>query len=365
MSCVYNEHSRVGTYGEDAKGAYRVEWIVVVRDNTAEKVGAHPIGIIERCNGDVTGTADNITDPVPVWGASYVFLDSGDLGSFCQSITAEQVDKADQNVWKVTADYRPPKRGSSQQRIQEKNPLSWPPEVSVKWNSQDKPIEQAYCYSDMPQVHRGVGSDRAEPGPIMNAVGQQTIDPQMKTVYHPILTIKRNYASWTTAITLNNTYQGTTNNDVFLGGPARCFKFLVAESEALQQKQVEGVGLVNYYPTTIQIEFKSDTWDLLVLNNGLVCFQKKLFGSTFLYVKKDGTSVNPGDQLGLFPCQIPQSASNPTPVDASDPVNLDLDGTQLYSIYGSSYYGTPMATHITYRYLTEVDYSPFATGLPP
>lgn len=355
-SCKYAQHKRTGTFGQDNKGSYQIKWIVIVDGDCS------PIEILLKCNAPTP--ADNVADLVPEYGDVYTFLDDVDFGSFAQKLEAELRDEQDPLTWIVIVDYSPAPAGHTQERLQEPNPLNWPVEVTVRWNEQQIPIEQATSFTSMPQIRRGTGSGSTDPDHIVNACGQQTIDPQMKSVYLPILILKKNFSSYTNAIDLNNTYQSTTNIATFLGGPARCWKYLVSEATDVQQKHVPGVGLVTYYPTTTQIEFKSTTWDLLVLNNGMVCFRKKFVGSDFVYLQVDGTPVGDDGIPGLFECQVNKSATDHTPVPAAEPVNLDLDGTQKGVVFLSdgtiSITGDQTATHIDYRYLTPVDYGPLA-----
>jgi len=281
--------------------------------------------------------------------------------SFCYKIDCEIIDMADPSLWRVTAHYGPPQDVSS--NIVWKEPLDpdpfqwyWTPQFDPDWNHSDpyelegyvanswvefvedqKIVERAYCLIDLPSINRGPnlpryraasGSDPKlepgmnEPGPVVNAAGQQTIDPIVEPIHRMILNVVINYPDYTYAMALNEQFrmglhaplslykkgieleQYNKDGDydgqrLFMGYPHGTWKFLIAEPGKPQYRKIrltpggdvwETEQIVEFCPTLIKLELNMGDiisfepfspnrpiysgWTKQVLNNGQTCFTK-------------------------------------------------------------------------------------------
>lgn len=256
--------------------------------------------------------------------------------------------------WKITCMFKPLDPGTSKAKKQEPNPLLWPVEYNVEKLEEQVPLEKATCKTDLPQIRRGPSFPSNEPGPIMNAAAQQTIDPVMRTRYSSIAVAVKNYASLQEIINLNNTYEDTMSSAPFLGVPATCWKYLTTQAQGIQYKDVPGAGLIAYYPGITKIQLRREGWNRLILNNGLICLKFKpvvpgLAGAYYTDFDFPTTYPSPTGSLIHFPCMVKKSVTDATLVEAAEPVNLAIDGTQLPP--------ESQGVYIEYEHLERVDYN--------
>lgn len=375
---------------ENRAASYSVKWDVLV-DSPTPCTG---LGVLQT----VQALEDNVEDPVPDEGDGphYAHLGDEDFGSFLTTISCHQkfVDaKPVENTFVIQANYAPPKNNSKseKQKIQKPNPLDWDPIYYVEWVEEDRVIEEAFCITSLPQLLRGTtlpssleNPDSGEPemGPLVNAAGQQTIDPVTEPVWHALLCCKINYPHAFQSMLLNNLYGAATNfagedeEDpiLFLGCRPRTWRYLFAQAAEPLEKEVKGVGTVVYYPTIVKIEFNSMTWDRFILNNGQTCFRRTNFvsGSNYILdpryddgqpmlfpttaqVLKDSSKWLEG--VNGIPQEDQPSFSDMEEIESSEPMNLELDGTQIRD-------PKKPAFHIQYRHKREVDFNLIPPFMP-
>ena len=369
LTCNLAEVDRSFQLEDGQNGQYQLTWHIQADSDN------HHAGSILQMAQALTASPGVV--PVAKYGDVYSLLDYTDNGSFARSFRGGVADKSTRDFI-IQVGYKPPDPG---QPIQlDPNPLNYPIQYWVEWIEEQVPIESAICLTDMMQIKRGPkyyedgplaggtpGKDLdipSEPGPIVNACGQQTVDPVLKTVYHPVIYALKNMPSYLTACGLNATYMETMNSDEFLNDQPFQWRFLYAKAEQKQEKRV-GAKTIIYYPTIIALEYRRATWNKKVLNNGMV---------TFKYLSPDSPHPNPGkggNQLiqvkdnpkttvdeskpprpARSPVQVhtnPDDPATDTLVDAAEPMKLNLDGVQLLD-------DGDTATFIDYQYLTPVPY---------
>lgn len=290
-----------------------------------------------------------VGDLVPLRGDNYSYGGTTDLDSYAFDFSWQRPAPVDRpRRWHIGVKYGPAEGDPGQ--LGEDDPLLWPTEYWVEWTEEQVPIETARIVESLDHVGRAAGSL----GPIINSAGEQQIDPQMKTVYYPILSCQKAYPTLNEIVALNTTYQDSTNNGVFFGAPARSAKYLLTESGRLQQTQG-----VSFYLGITRIWFRNALWDRRILNNGMMHLRKKT----------DGTyRTAPGGSPRLFRHMLEQTTFNTdgsetTDVDESgakiyvpspEPANLALDGTVLPK--------NQPGLNLNYRYLTELNYAGIGIG---
>ena len=396
IKCELDEQERGIKTGKEDQGEYTLFWKVCVDD---ENHSGLTVLIDSR-----QVTAPN--DPVPQYGDVYSFLDGTDEGAYALEFECNLLNKEDPYHWYIKVEYKALSGGKSRQQVQEPNPLKWDPEYWIEYTEEQVPVEKARClgirkaseidpskmaWFSLSAIKRGPyyaqgsamqeydenapvikGQRLAKKGPIVNAAGQQTIDPLTRNDYRFIICAQINLRSYLDAVLLHQRWEDSTNLDVFLGAPPRSWKWLGALPEKRQEKEVSGYGTVVYYPTVVRLEYRPEHepglqngWDLKFLNNGQVCVRHVISGGeiqTDKYIN-DPTTNKPA----LFPVEIRQIKSsaietldlNPDAtlteddfefVEASEPVNLNWDGTPLLN-------PEDKAQHIYYRYLEDKMYT--------
>ena len=281
-------------------------------------------------------------DPLPLHGDTYSRAGTTDLDAFAMKFAWKKpYPQEHPRRWHITCDYLPPDDVDPGQ-IGEPDPLLWPTEYWCDWVEEQVLIEKAKIVESLDHVGRAANSE----GPMINSAGEQTIDPQMKTVLYPILCCQKAYATLEEIVALNTTYQDSTNNGTFFGAPIRDAKYLVTESGRLQR-----AGGISFYLGITRIWFKKVTWDRKVLNNGMMHLQKdgaayKLDGKgkpqLFRHMVREVHYTDAGAvELGAY-------------VPSPEPANLDLLGQVLAK-------DLP-AINLTYRYLTELNYAGIGIG---
>jgi hypothetical protein len=411
--CKFSENVDRGfRYGRGERATYELMWDVKVDDGSL----AGPVVLEMARAAAVSASCPN---PVARYNYTYTFNGFEDGGSFAREFSGRIKDvDSDGTLWQFAATYVPPEPTETTSALQDPNPLNWAPEYWIEWIEEQIPVEKAYCYTQMEQLRRGPNylpgkSEVNEPGPIVNAAGQQTIDPIMTTIIRPIVCAVFNAPTYLDAAYLNRVFGNTVNGDhdsevdayknvdKFLGDDARTWKFLMATSDRRQQHTLkyplkenpaERNVTIFYYPTTVKLQFRKETWDSKVLNNGMVAYKyvkgfypTSGFGGSdpynttaLLNVGCDELNNYKGDGhiqtddakkiKAVFPCQVYASPTSRTRVDAAEPQLLNLDGVQQDPRWDYP----PVPSYIEYRFLDEVLYGgstgmliPWRAGLTP
>lgn len=384
--CKFSEDDRSFSLSDHDKGVYTLNWDVGVNDENLAGVQ-----VIEYARALIAGSG---IDPVAKYGDFYSFMGTQDSGALAQSFTGKLKDVSDPFNWTFSATYGPPPTGESAAKTQEPNPLKWPAEYWIEWIEEQIPLEKAYCMTKLDQIKRGPNYLEAEPGPIVNACGQQTIDPVMRTLYHPVVCALINFPSYLNAARLNALYLNTMNSVDFLEDPPHTWRYLIADAGRKQNKVIRDLTsdpqvdlTIDYYPTTIKIEYRKETWDKFVLNNGMTTFEylttvtpdpamRGQQPDKLKLVTRDGKPTTIADENSMF-SMIPvwayakdgskDSKGSFNRVDCAEPQLLNFDGVQLLQTSWAGEPLNPEAKYIQYRYLEEKDYNEmrYGTATPP
>ena len=291
---------------ESATETYRIEMDSASRDFP---------GLLFQAQSTTSGWAN----PIPLRG----FRFPGNLAYplFVESYQMQTTDEVERYI-DVTVNYTSPKDGEENREDRPTNPLQWPAEYNISWIEEEYVIEEAYNVDPL-----GPASNRRQPsfGPVVNGALQEFDEPLVDTRRYPVLQITWNVSSLGSVIALNETFQGSTNKDTFLGAQPRRCKYLVAETSG---KQV--ANDVTYYPMTVTVAVLRTT-ERLVNNVG------------WNYRTASGE---------LAPAKVNDEESGEL-VRPSEPIFLKLDGAKADK-------GT--APVVRYRYLRELNYSQL---LPP
>ena len=333
VQCRYAEEQDL-PMSEDDRGAgtYSLDWLVV-----SDEVDPSPLAILD--GGRALSVSAGV-DPIASRGDTYAFNGDADISSFAQTAQVKRIARfQDKSQWSVTINYAPLPAGKSAAYLTS-SPLDWPKELWIDWVEEQVPIVSARCLTDLEGAQRGpsypVGDGGGnEPGPIVNAAGEQTIEPLMQTIYRPILNILKNYASLDAIVGLNNTYESTVNSDSIYGAVAGQLRYVITASEKKQTSRFGGF-VVTYFPGVTRLDFRKDGWARYILNNGM----NKM-------VKTGGTYETSGSDRLLFPIKVKDEDSGEQ-VRTSEPLNLQPDGT---------YVPNTIANNIAYQVFTSVAYA--------
>jgi hypothetical protein len=355
------------------------------------------------------------------YGEHTTILGAQDPASFCNRVFCEIIDHEDPSVWRVAADYGPVVDIGTQiinDYPLDQDPMKWPLFRWFEIIDDQEVIEEAHClgipqylrgsdvgdtiftgtFLDLESVERGPNFPGSEPGPIVNAAGQQTVDPQMELSHRIIYNVKVNYPNEHYAMVLNRVFEKTVhgpeemvhgnplvnslNNDLvpfIMGWPHGTWRFLVAIPEIKEWRVFDesGFSVRQYCSTTIKFEIKRGRkiewgdgqyysgWNRLILNNGQACFRRfsgegSELGDLISHPKVEGRYL-------LFPTQAwkrrdgketinEEEVTEETfeditleKVDTSEPINLRVDGTQLEEQY-------ERPDHIWYQNLEPANY---------
>lgn len=382
LKCLLALQDRGVKVDQSGFNKYELKWLVVVDDDSL--VGAQ---VLELAQG-VTGPD---FDPVPEFGDSYSVNSYEDLtGVGAIDFDCHLIDNEDGSLWEIVVGFGPP-TGPQGQPF---DPLSWETEYWWEWEEVEIPVEEASCLDDLPTIMRGPtyeteysfdnGFDimRTPRGPIVNAAGQQTIDPLTTVLYRPVLCSLKNYQYAINSMITHRAFFNCINCEsdpaiTFLGDPHHTWKFLFSLADKRQFKKV-GASQIGYYPTLTKLVYDPRTWIRKVLNNGQTCFRNTeyyvsdpgIHGPTLLldprtnepllvpasvHQLKDtfviGTPDNPVQEGNAQP-----EMDDLEEVAASEPVNLNFDGTQILD-------PSIPANHIRYLDYGEADFNdldPFA-----
>lgn len=183
----------------------------------------------------------------PAIGDSYVCGNDADVLATCTDVDVD-ADAENPYVWHVTATYDTDRLIG----VAIDNPLNLPPEVSWSYAKYEKPL-----------VRDATGV------PLVNS-SKEAFDPGvMYNDARPVLSVVRNEASFDPAIAL--AYQEACNTDIFAGAGPRCAKLTTMSG----QKQVD-IGSA-YYKVTYEIEFRRETFDIQILDQGFRDLNRNIF----------------------------------------------------------------------------------------
>ena len=235
---------------------------------------------------------------------------------FAQDFSVDR-NENNRSVWDIVVTFSPPPDGEDDTQ-QVANPLLRPAVYDIQYIEQEYVIEQA---RNVENLTFGAGRVPGTLGPIVNGLLQRPDEPIVDTERNCVIVIEKNYATLGSIMSLNESFQRTTNSDACtVGGQsisARRLKYLCTRSGGRQQE-----GDVVYYPGITEIELKKTT-DKVIDNVGYE-FNNTLLGGISRATTDDGDFC-------------------------ADPVNLDHNGEYI----------AEEKTTISYRYLTEVAYAGF------
>lgn len=400
LSCdIDTTYTRDTDVDENGNPSYPLRWIVQVdRD---DYFGIQVLSLAQRFTGNGT--------PVPTEGTYFNYFGYVDPIAFPSRLTCKMIAADSPRTWVVEAQFTRGDSNNKEQREKRKqpDPLKWAPIYTIEWDEQQVPLEEARCMTALPTIKRGPGLEihdgSTKPSDetlsyinvdgdrkyvtwpfkaaLVNACGQQTIDPVMVVVRRPILVCKRNYPFTINSQVFNKLYTDTFNITKFLGCDPFTWKFLSCVANDPEEKEVEGYGTITYIPTITKLEYKHETWDIKLLNNGQSCFRYGyVTGKGMVLVKDPRSNTDEAKQTPLlFPTlqhvlkstykistqASPQSAPTVNDfeeIESTEPMNLRPDGSQIGSQRKDNQPALPTmpdekANHIIYRHLAPYDYN--------
>lgn len=226
-------------------------------------------------------------------------------------------NESNRKFWFIDAIFSPPPEGEDDAQ-QVENPLERPAVYDVQYIEKEIVIREARNRQAFGAVFtRAIGTL----GPIVNAAYRRPDEPIVDTVRNAVIVIEKNYATLGAIMSLNETFQLTTNSDTCtVGGEsiaANRLKYLGTFSGGRQQE-----GDVVYYPGRTEIELMKST---------------------------DRTLDNVGYEFWNPTAEEYERAKDKDEEYTADPVNLDLGGE----------FGGDTLTTIDWYYLQEVAYATF------
>ena len=174
---------------------------------------------------------------LPRRGDAYVAGTDSDVGARCVGLEPRQLDAGGLN-WEVTVNY------SSKSDSQADNPLARPSEKNFTFAKYQKVFEK----------------DIATGNPVCNSAGDPFDPPIDIDDSRPIITIRRNEASFSGAIAID--YQDAVNTDVFLGFAVGIVK--VSNISATSKREND----TDFYEVTYEFECRREGWKIEVLDVG-------------------------------------------------------------------------------------------------
>ncbi len=313
---------------DDGRYSYETKYIVVANQKD-------PVNALVLQLAQAFGTTS--LDQVPTRGDRFTYNGAIDYSSFAQQFQMKRIRRAaNSSTWEVTVGFRPLASSQTQAQLQTEDPRSWDTEIWVEWVEEQVPITSATCLTALAGAERGPSFPGNEPGPIVNAANQQPIDPLTRPVYRPILNILSNFTNEAAIAARNNSFTDTVNSDTFLGEAAGTWKFLVCAGQRRKSVAV-GAATISYYPAITKVEYRKTGWNLNILNNGMVSFRKN-----------GGSYIQDGTDNKLFPILVPAEDAGSDDTVASEPLNLNADGTFTPGVQGNN---------ISYNYLTSTAYA--------
>jgi len=240
----------------------------------------------------------------------------GTTNLFARDFSFEQdANKKSRFYFDVT--YRRPD-GRERDATYDMHPLNYPPVVNIGYMERERIIEKAYNRDAV----TGGGARAANTlGYVQNGAGVQAQTPILDTERIPVIIIRYNVATLAAVLSLNETYQDTTNNGTITifgnSFAARTLKY--QGTDVGDQQEFDDVV---YFEAETRIEIHKTT-DVSIDSVGM---QEVTAGGKMLDIYQD---------------------DGRTPI--TEPIPITLDGTA----------GTPgVSVQMAYYYLTEVDYTP-------
>jgi hypothetical protein len=221
---------------------------------------------------------DNLPSPMD----TYAFLTDVDLNSRARDFDLQQHEKDKQTWWSATVTWRPSQQGEPTEDDIDVLPPARPVRYWVEYNRQTAP------------VLKDTNDD-----PIVNFAGQPYPEPIVRTNHYPVLVISRWFETIDEIWDLNETYQNTTNSDVFLTKPAKSWRYAMTRTNEPQEEN----GIFYWHGIT-RIEFRKGGW----------AEEKREEGWKVVRSAGDDTLITPHDEDG-------------SPL--GEPALLDTNGTWL------------------------------------
>jgi len=164
--------------------------------------------------------------------------------------------------WEVDVRYDSKRDPSGTQN--DENPLLWAPEISY-----DSDAFQAPAVGTLIE---GVVDEGDNPysGALLTSAGEAYDPPPLMDVNRPVLEIVRNEESFDPAIPVE--YENAVNKDYFFGHQPRQAKIKSITTSGRRRATVNDVE-VWYYPIRYIIQFKRETWDFELLDQGTVYWE--------------------------------------------------------------------------------------------
>jgi hypothetical protein len=230
---------------------------------------------------------------IPQRYSIYATSSSQDIFARCTEVSAKQVSGSFLH-WHIDVTYSTKHGDKEKEEKEQDNPLLALPDVSWAFETIQSPI---WFFPDQVNLNSTSAGHKAS-GPISTTAGEVFDPPPMFDESRPVVTIRRNEASFNPLLALE--YQNSVNSDVFFGCKPRTAKL---RSITADQHSEKGYF---YWQVTYVIAFRRETWDLRSINYG--SYYLVTAGSTstapfinrdgslrFGYIKADGTAlgVNP------------------------------------------------------------------------
>lgn len=209
-SCKYDEDMTRGvkiTIGNNRHRKLRLKVLVDTHDMDGTLVLAECKALSDPDNPFYTTSID----PVPLLRTYWNFLGVQDQACFANEISCDIVNKEQDLFWVIEVDYGPPVETGEKLAYSvplSDNPLKWPIIPWMEYIENEKIVERAVCLTDLTFLMRGPAFNK-EPGPIVNAAAQQTIDPRTIPDHRGILKFKINYPNIMYSHALNFQFGGT------------------------------------------------------------------------------------------------------------------------------------------------------------
>jgi hypothetical protein len=368
LKCQYAEDfTRKVTEGASNRNEYEIHWLAEFSRDQPDLTGPQVLQTVR------TQTVGPQFDRVNRVGENYSLLGFTDNSSECETISCELEDPKNPFIWRIIASFKPPSDQGELNFLPPSNPIQWPVKHWVEVEDEQTIVEKAFCLTNnLQHIQRGPqGGVNAEDGAVVNAAGQQTIDPLFGLRHNAVLCSLVNYPTALYAVALNEQFDDTVHchssflpfpelanpiNSYYtvdlnipdppflMGAPHFTWKFLGAEADKEQFKNVltgeegqEGsIVSVRYCPTVIRLQFHlgelldkykdlngepfetgadyrfHQGWIRKVLNNGQTCFRK--WESKVSQASTEQWILDPRFPLGANPQVIGRKMLLPTTV---------------------------------------------------
>ena len=237
--------------------------VAVTEIHTGRSVSADEKGVRTLQRVFRVQTDDPYTEQLTVLGASGIpirgqtYSTTGGVSDITLTVRARNaVQDEDRLFWTVTIGYSD-KRTSEKDR--EPNPLLRDAEISRGFASFTKIAEKA--------VNDNFGEPGyGDEGPIVNSAGQPFVPPAEVDDPRYVLTITKNFATYSDDVGYQ--YRNAVNSDSWFGASERTWKIFNISvppkiTETVNDEEVE------YFPVTVEMHFRPETWDLDIQDRGL------------------------------------------------------------------------------------------------